>query len=324
MSHSALDNCIAGTSLDPVAMSITRYTYHSVPIACADQHVLQDGECKAVDAKYENCLIPDFTDTVNFTCVKCSPGFYINSAKHCEKNFEVTLPENCDQSASNNDCALCKEGFSNTKFHSKQRLICESGIFITNCLVYDTARQGHCAVCAHGFLPGDKTCEPVASAPSTSLVTNCTTYEYDRCNQCATGFVRTLDGKECVEVAGLDTNKTDIKTGAVNLVTSGSDREDCRVFDKESELCVICGQFSVHETLNIADPSQPKYEMYKTFDEATSEHKTATIAPLVSCQTTEPTPATPGLVTRRSNFLVDCGKLRQNLSLSSNKRRHES
>ena len=194
-------------------MSVTRYTFHSAPVQCADQYILHDNQCKFVDAKYENCSVPDFTDTTNFTCVKCKPGFYLNSSKICETNFQATMTANCDQQSDNNFCVKCKDNFSNVRFHSKQKLICESNVFISNCLVYDTNNKGNCKMCANGYLKGDKTCEAIATAPTSSLISNCETYEYNRCKQCVTGFVRTLDGNECVEIAGLDTNKTDIKSG---------------------------------------------------------------------------------------------------------------
>lgn len=213
VSHYAINNCIADSVLDPVVMSVTHYTFHSVPTACADGYILHDNKCQFVDVKFENCAIPDFADTVNFTCIKCKPGFYLNSGKTCETNLEATLGSNCSQLAEDNSCSRCKDTFSNVKFHSVQKLICESNVTIANCLVYNTAKQGNCAICQNGYLAGDKTCETVATAPSGSLITNCDTYEYDRCKQCKTGFVRTLDGKECVEVAGLDAAKTDIKAG---------------------------------------------------------------------------------------------------------------
>lgn len=56
---------------------------------------------------------------------------------------------------------------------------------------------------------------------------------------------------------------------------------------------MICEQFSVHETLNIADISQTKFEVYETFDEDNAQHKFTKVAPLKTCETTEPTPATP-------------------------------
>jgi hypothetical protein len=196
-------------------MAITQYTFNSIPVACAETYLLHDNQCKFLDPQYENCAIPIFTDTTTFTCAKCKPGFYLNSQKLCENNFEVTLPSNCQDLNEDNSCAHCNDNFSNIKFHSKQSIICDSNISIANCLLYDTASKGNCQICSNGYLSGDKTCEEIINAPASSLIDNCETYEYDRCKLCATGYVRTLDGTVCVDKTSLDSAKTDILAGII-------------------------------------------------------------------------------------------------------------
>ena len=194
-------------------MSITRYSYNSTPIACADTYILHENECKFLDPQYENCILPDFTDTVGFTCMKCSPGFFLNSQNLCDSNLEIVLSQNCDKILENNSCFSCKDTFSNILFHSAQKIICESSISIENCLVYDIENKGNCLICANGYLPGDQVCDLIASATGTSLIFECEEYEYGKCKTCNSGFVRNLEGTECVEISTLDTAITDILAG---------------------------------------------------------------------------------------------------------------
>lgn len=194
-------------------MSITRYSYNSIPVSCAESYILFENECKFLDPQYENCARPDFGDIINFTCLKCNPGFYLNSNKHCDANFEIVLSQNCDKILENNACFSCKDNFSNILFHSSQKIICESSITIENCLVYDINQKGYCKICANGYLPGEKVCDLVASASGLNLISDCQDYEYGKCKVCITGFVRNLDGSECFDIASLDATKTDIKSG---------------------------------------------------------------------------------------------------------------
>lgn len=112
-----------------------------------------------------------------------------------------------------NSCFICKDSFSNIKLHSQQQLICDGNVFIENCLLYDLSKKGNCSVCKEGYLPGDGNCVLVADATGASLFNDCEIFTYGRCKKCNTGFVRTLDGKECVSIAGLDAAKTDIVAG---------------------------------------------------------------------------------------------------------------
>ena len=159
--------------------------------------------------------MPDFTDTVNFTCQTCIDGFYLDSSNFCEKNLDVILETNCLLLQNNNDCKICKDSHVIIKMHSTQEIVCDSSKFIENCLLYDNKVKGGCEICKKDYLPGagKTSCSLIADAPAENKILNCETYEYGRCKSCLTGFVRDLLGKTCVDVTTLDSTKTDIKTG---------------------------------------------------------------------------------------------------------------
>jgi hypothetical protein len=117
-----------------------------------------------------------------------------------------------------NSCFICKDNFSNVDVHAQQNLICDSNVFIENCVLYDTKKKGNCKVCSNGYLVGDKSCDLVADAVASSLIADCETYEYARCKKCNAGFVRSLDGLTCISVASLDPGKTDVIAGTFTLL----------------------------------------------------------------------------------------------------------
>lgn len=192
---------------------MSRYSYGNQPVECKSTHLLHSNKCQAKNPSYLNCAVPDFADTVNFTCQKCESGFYLNSEKLCEANFDVTLDSNCESLGVDNKCDLCKDNFVLARVHQKQQVVCESKISIENCLIYNTEKKGACLICKDGYLPDGLTCKLIADASATAKIENCESYIYGRCKKCVANYVRDLAGLNCVEIASLDSNVTDIKAG---------------------------------------------------------------------------------------------------------------
>jgi hypothetical protein len=142
----------------------------------------------------------------------------MNILSKCEQFLDVVQDDQCTDLSLNNTCLECNEEYKLDFLHSNQNIICDKRRYIENCLLYDwdsdKSLKG-CFICKNGYLPdlSKSSCKLIADTVAEEQIANCMAYEYGRCSKCNVGFVRDLEGIECVDKLILDADKTDIGVG---------------------------------------------------------------------------------------------------------------
>lgn len=211
-------NCVENLNSSDAVKTSSYFGFNFEIVECIDGYVLLNNECKLIDPLYENCSMPDFEDTVNYTCKICKNGYFLNILSKCEQFLDVTQDDQCTNLSSNNSCLECNDEYKLAFLHSNQNIVCDKRRYIENCLVYDWNKEKSmkgCYICNQGYLPdvSKSSCKIISDTVTEEQIENCVTYEYGRCVKCDIGFIRDLEGIECVDKLSLDPAKTDIGIG---------------------------------------------------------------------------------------------------------------